>query len=177
MFPKRSLILICFAAVMAFGLAPAAKAAGSGYDFTLGLLAGVGGTEETDSYTGSSLQLLAGMELYPRTYFIVRAGELALEEDRGNLPEGDLRYLTISTEYRLPAGIYTSGLFIGLGYYDLRSTSGFFDESAFGLNLGVTGDIPLGEHFSVLVEFSGHYADLDSTQILLMGHAGLAFHF
>jgi len=176
LFQKRSLVVLCLA-MMALGTSYKAEAEDSGYDFTLGLLGGVGGTEETDSYSEPSFEILGGMELYPRAFFMVRLGQIQLDEKSGALPEGDLRYLTVSTEYRIPAGFYDSGLFIGLGYYDLRSDNGFTDETAFGVNLGVTGDIPLGKHLSVLIELSGHYADLDATQVLLMGHAGIAVHF
>lgn len=175
MFQKRMLV-VAWLAVMALGTSPQAEAE-SGYDFSLGVLGGMGGTEETDSYTNKGFQLFGAMELYPRTFFTVRAGQLALDEDRGSLPEGDLQYITVATEYRFGAGFYSSGLFIGLGHYDVQSDSGFFDESAFGANLGVTGDIPITNNWSVMLEFSGHYADLDSTQIMLMGHAGIVFHF
>lgn len=176
MFQKRSLV-VAWLAVMALAMSPKAEAADSGYDFSLGLLGGVGGTEETDSYTQPGFELLGAMELYPRTYFVVRVGQLAIDQDGGALPEGDLGYVTVATEYRNPAGFYNSGLFVGLGYYNLQSDDSLIDESAFGLNLGVTGDIPLGQHLSVMIELSGHYADLDTTQILLMGHAGLVLHF
>lgn len=175
MFQKRMLV-VAWLAVMALGMSPKAEAE-SGYDFSLGVLGGMGGTEETDSYTNRGFQLFGAMELYPRTFFTLRAGQLTLDEDRGSLPEGDLQYLTVATEYRYNAGFYSSGLFLGLGYYNVQSDDGFFDESAFGVNLGVTGDIPLGTHWSVMLEFSGHYADMDTTQIMLMGHAGIAFHF
>lgn len=175
MFQKRSLV-VAWLAVMALGMSPKAEAE-SGYDFSLGVLGGFGGTEDTDSYTEQSFQIFGAMELYPRTFFTVRYGQLALDQDSGSLPEGDLSFLSVATEYRYPAGFYSSGLFIGLGYYDLQSDNGFFDESAFGLNLGVTGDIPITPHWSVMLEFSGHYADLESTQLLLMGHAGIVFHF
>jgi len=175
LFQKRSLV-VAWLALMALGISHKAEAE-SGYDFSLGVLGSLGGTEETDSYTEQGFQIFGAMEMYPRTFFTVRYGQLGLDQDSGNLPEGDLEYLTVGTEYRYPAGFYSSGLFIGLGYYNLQSDSGFFDESAFGLNLGVTGDIPITNHWSVMVEFSGHYADLESTQLLLMGSAGIAFHF
>lgn len=175
MFQKRSLV-VAWLAVMALGVSYKAEAA-SGYDFSLGVLAGVGGTEETDSYTEQGFEVLGAMELYPRTFFVVRYGQLSLDQDSGTLPEGDLSYLTFATEYKYNAGFYNSGLFIGLGYYNLQSDNDVVDEGAFGLNIGVTGEIPITNHLGVLIEFSGHYTDLDSTQILLMGHGGLIFHF
>jgi hypothetical protein len=175
LFQKRSLV-VAFFALMALGVSYQAEAA-SGYDFSIGALAGVGGTEETDSYTEPAFEVLGAMELYPRTFFVVRYGQLSLDQDSGNLPEGDLSYLTVSTEYKYNAGFYNSGLFIGLGYYNLQSDDDTLDEGSFGFNLGVTGEIPITNHLGVLIELSGHYADLDATQILLMGHAGLIFHF
>lgn len=166
-------ILVVACASLSFALPTQAQSS----EYTLGLVGGIGGTEDTGNYNQTNLQALFAFEWAPRTLFVVRAGQMELDGESGTLPEGDLRWLTLSTEYRLPAGFYQSGLFIGIGYYNLESTGGFLDDSAFGLNLGVTGDIPVTRHFSILVEVSGHYADLDSTQLLLMAQGGLAFHF
>jgi hypothetical protein len=157
-------------------LAVSAPAQAQGYEFTLGVLGGIGGTDDTGDYGQSTLQVLVGFETAPRTIVGIRAGTMALDAS-GALPEGDLRWITLSTEYKVPAGFYDSGLYIGIGHYSVESDDGLIDDSAFGLNLGVTGDFPINRYFSVLVDLSGHYADLESSQILLMGQAGLAFHF
>lgn len=154
----------------------AAPASAQSQAFTVGLLGGIGGTDES-GFDQPNFQAFFAFEMSPKTLFALRAGQMNIDGESGDLSEGDLSWATISTEYRLPAGFYQSGLFIGLGYYSLQTDDGFVDDSAFGLNLGVTGDIPLTRHFSLMVEFSGHYADLESSQLLLMGQAGVAIHF
>jgi hypothetical protein len=41
----------------------------------------------------------------------------------------------------------------------------------------VTGDFRLTDRFSIVIELSGHYTDLDAADLLAMGHAGVAFRF
>lgn len=175
MIQLRSLALVFVVAALATLGAPA-PAAAQNPAFTIGLLGGIGGVEDT-GFDQTNVQAFFGFEMSPKTIFAVRVGQMMLDGEEGDLGEGDLSWATLSTEYRLPAGFYDSGLFIGLGYYRVQSDDGFVDDSAFGLNLGVTGDIPVSKHLSVMVELSGHYADLDESQLLLMGQVGLAVHF
>ena len=48
---------------------------------------------------------------------------------------------------------------------------------AAGIGILETGDFRINDRWSVLVEFSGHYADMDYAQIFVMGHIGVGFHF
>ncbi len=129
-------------------------------------------------------QLLFGMEVRRGTLFAVRFGQMDVEVTSPNqlavfgTPVGsELNYLTLTGEYRLPAGSYQSGFFMGLGYYSVDGKNTFDDDAGLGLTLGVNGDIRINDRWSILVEFSGHYADLDYAQFFVMGHAGLAIHF
>ncbi len=128
-------------------------------------------------------QLLFGMEVRKEALFVTRLGQTDVEITSPSLDlfggplESELTYLTLSGEYRLPAGNYMSGLYMGAGYYSVDGQDVFNDDTGLGLTVGATGDFRINDRWSVLVEFSGHYADLDYAQFFVMGHAGLAFHF
>lgn len=169
-----SLILFLLAA-----LAPSGASAQSPYNYSLALMGGLGGS--TDAQPDASLdnfgwQARFTMELERHTLFAARAGQLALTSDNA-LFDSDLSYITVSGEYRFPAGFYESGLFIGLGAYDLSGDFLVEDETGIGLTLGASGDFRITDRLTFVLEFSGHYADLDYAQIFLMGHAGVSFHF
>ena len=162
--------------------------------FTAGAMLGFGGTTGSGpSGTGDiflrddrfdlGFQLLFGMEVQRGTMFNVRLGQMDVEistpalEQFGQAVDSELTYATLAGEYRLSAGSYQSGLFMGVGYYSVDGQNIFEDDTALGLTLGTTGDIRINDRWSVIVEFSGHYADLDYAQFFIMGHAGFAVHF
>lgn len=155
------------------------------YTFTVGVLGGLGGSvdaEPGDSLANTGFQLNLAMVTEPQTHFGIRLGRLALDDDEvfGSLTDADLTYVTLGGEYRFAEGFYDSGIYIGLGGYRLEGTSFFGraeEDTALGLTIGVTGEFPINRWLGVLVELSGHYADLEEAQIFAMGHAGVAIHF
>ncbi|MEM9594438.1 MAG: hypothetical protein AAGD06_09250 [Acidobacteriota bacterium] len=154
---------------------PASAAAGD--DFTIALMGGTGGSPDSDGFGNTSVQALFAMDLAVRTRFVLRAGQMDLDLEQGDFTRGfDLTYVTASTEYQMPSSFYESGLFIGIGFYDLEPDFGE-GENAVGLNLGVTGDFTLTDRWSILAEFSAHWADLDAENFFFLGHVGVAFHF
>ncbi len=178
-------------------LLPDSSAAQSDRRFTLGLMGGFGGALGSDPSSSTidktfllqeefdlGFQLVLNTEMRRGTYFGVRVGQLDVELANVNFLgltvgpiESELTYVTAVGEYRLPAGIYDSGLFIGLGYYAVDGQGIFDDDTGLGLNIGTTGDFRINDRFSFLLEFSAHYADLDYAQFFVMGHAGIGFHF
>lgn len=157
--------------------------------FSVGAFGGAGGSPDSDNFTGGGFQLLASMNWAPRTNAQLRFGtlEVGLDADTSTgvvgIVDTDLRYLTIGTEYTSNADYYEAGVVIGLGFYDLDGSAAFagqsflVDDDALGLFLATTGDFRINSRWSVLVELSGHYADLDAAQIFLMGHVGVGFRF
>ncbi len=177
LFSLKSLALLAFIV-----LAPSSGLAQSGYTYSIGLLGGLGGSADAEPDTGLDnlgWQARFSMELEVRTLFSVRAGQLQLAVDDvpGGLFDSDLSYVTLSGEYTFPAGFYESGVFIGLGAYDLSGDGVLADESAIGLTVGTSGDFRITKRLSCLIELAGHYADLDYAQLFFMAHAGLSFHF
>ncbi len=112
----------------------------------------------------------------PRTSVGVRFGSMDLSGDQvGALVSPTFRYATIAGEYRFNDLYYESGVFMGLGVYQLGD--GVESEEGVGLTLGVTGEFPINERFSILVDLAGHYADLDAASTHATVHAGLAYQF
>jgi hypothetical protein len=178
--PQR-LVLLTTLTFLALGLLlPASSSAQQHqYNFSIGLLGGIGGSPDADPDLGVDnfgLEAFFSMETSIRTRFVVRAGQMGLESD-GGVIDTDLNYLTLSGEYEFHESSYEAGLFIGLGLYELDPTRGIPDESSVGLTIGTTGDIRLTDRLSVIIQISGHYVDFDYAQFFVMGHAGLAFHF
>ena len=176
--------LLRLALLAALFLLPGAVRAQELYTFTAGLLGGIGGSLDADPGDGldnTGFQLNLTMVTEPRTHVGFRLGQLSLDsEDRfGSLSEAELSYVTVAGEYRFPQSYYESGLYIGLGGYRLDGSRGGRDEqdTAIGLNLGVTGEFAVTPWLGVLIELSGHYADLDEAQFFALGHAGIAIHF
>ncbi len=129
-------------------------------------------------------QLLFDMEVRKGVLFGTRLGQMDVEIASpstlalfGGPIDTELTYLTLSGEYRLSAGSYQSGLFLGTGYYSVDGQDFFDDDSGLGLTVGATGDFRISDRWSFMLEFAGHYADLEYAQFFVMGHAGLAFHF
>lgn len=173
-----SALLITVAAV------PAPAAAQELFTFTASALGGIGGAfdvERGDGVGNPSYQLGFSVVKEPRTLVGVRLGRVDFGNDRfGDLFNADLTYLTVAGEYRFEESFYDSGLYLGLGGYQLQGTrlggsSG--DRTAIGLAFGVTGEFTLTRRVGILVELSGHYADLDQAKFFGLGHAGVAFHF
>lgn len=168
-------------------LAPATAQAQERYNFTASLAAGLAGSTDADPGDGLdnvNLQLGVNFVTEPRTRLALRLGRFDLDsEDRfGTLRNAELTYATVAGEYRFREKFYESGLFLGLGAYQLDGESlfpgGEDDETAVGVNLGALGEFELSRRFSVLVELSGHYVDFDQdANVFAMGLVGLAYHF
>ncbi len=174
---------------------PGSSAAQSSNRYSAGLMLGYGGATASepssaivddvyllDDQFDLGYQLLFNMEVRRGVLFGVRVGQLDVEVANnavafGTPVESDLTYLTLSGEYRFTAGAYQSGLFLGVGYYAVDGQSFFDDDTGLGFTVGSAGDFRINDRWSILVELSGHYADLDSSQFFIMGHGGLAFHF
>ena len=150
-----------------------------------GLLVGAfityGGATDADpdsKLDETGFQLLFSYERDIDQRFSVRLGQMSLDSDVGGpLFDADLTYIALSGEYMLSAGHYESGLFLGLGAYSIDGDFLVPDEDALGLHLGASGDFRLTNHFSVLADFSVHYADLDFAHFFVMANLGVGFKF
>lgn len=181
----RGLVLGHAAFAAALLLAPASPArAIEDYNFTVGLLAGVGSALDADDNDtdNSSFQLDFGFVTDIRTHVVARLGRIDFGSDRlDSLTNADLTYLTVAGEYRFSEGYFESGLFLGLGVYELSGDrldgSGDDSETSLGVTAGVTGEFEITRRLSFVLELAGHLVDLETSDAFATGHAGLAFHF
>lgn len=182
--PLRAAVLGA-AAVAALLAAPGAASAQQLYSFTLSGMAGFGGSLDADpgdEITLGSYQLGAALVTEPRTLVGVRYGRIAFDDDEPleSLFDADLTYLTLAGEYKFDQTFYEGGMYVGVGGYRLEGVDAAGagqDDTSFGLAVGVTGEFPLTRRFGIVVEFAGHYTDLDEAQLFATGQAGLAVHF
>lgn len=173
--------LLVALALVAFALPQGAAAEDSVYSFNL--WAGIGGSLDQDDAGLSNSTYQLGFSVQPEDQLLVglRVGELDLSGGFiGDSIDNTLTYATVVGEYRFTETFYESGLFIGLGVYSLDGVSfaaGSFNEESVGMVLGISGEFVLTDNVGFLLEMSGHLANLDSIDTLMMGHAGLAIHF
>ena len=171
-------------ALTVWGAAAAAQAV-EPYLFSVGVLGGLGGPvdagEPDPGIDQEALQLQVGLLTEPRTLVVLRVGRLEMDDDAvlDGLGGPSLEYATIAGEYRFFQEWYDSGIFLGLGGYRLQGDRGGFEDedTSIGLTLGVTGDVEMTERFSIIAELTGHWADLEATQLFAAGQVGLAVKF
>ncbi|MEJ2086799.1 MAG: hypothetical protein P8Y44_14230 [Acidobacteriota bacterium] len=76
-----------------------------------------------------------------------------------------------------------AGVFLGLGYFQLKGDSVMEPEritdSSLGLVVGVTGDLQLNRkrNLALRIEIQGQAADLDAASLFAMAQAGLSYRF
>ena len=153
--------------------------------FTVAVLGGIGGTSDatpSSGYSNPSYQANFLLATEARTHLAMRVGQLDLKDfgGTGGYVDPSLQYVTIGGEYHLQQSFYESGIYIALGGYRLNGTlaNGKSDnESTFGVAVGATGEFKINRRLGVVLEFSGHYADLERLQFFAMAHAGLAVRF
>lgn len=170
---------------IAFSGAGTPAAAIEPHTYVVSLYGGIGGSldvEPGDGIRHTGYQLGLGMALEHQTLVVLRVGQIDLEprEGFGTLLSARLRYATVAGEYRVRRPLHESGLFLGLGAYNLEGRRGdgtSDDETAAGVTFGVTGDFRLTRHLSLLVELAGHWADLDEASVFGTVHAGLGVKF
>lgn len=157
-----------------FAVPPAAQAEG----LHLGLLGGVGGAVDGDPFDHTAIEAQFGYQRDLRDLVVVRVGQLDLSADDDLFAvDGELTWLTLTSEYRLPEDFYLSGFFVGLGYYQRRNDFALRDDEGAGVTFGIDGEFALTERWSVLVQLTGHWADLDGEQFWTTALGGITFTF
>ena len=158
--PACRFVVLLLAALLLLLAGAGSAAAQERYSYTVTLSPSLGGSfsEGTDS---GGVQAAFSWRTQPRTVVGVRFGSFDLGGDQvGTLESPTFRYATIAGEYRFQELYYESGVFFGLGLYQLGN--GVDSEEGPGLTLGVSGDFPINKRLSVVIELSGHYADIDA---------------
>lgn len=162
------------------------------YTFTASGLLGFGGSiDDTGPGFGNlNWQLEFSNAIEKRTHFGVRVGGMSFgsSDELGDLTGADLTYISLAGEYRerpvAGSGRFIeSGVFLGLGYFQLKGNSLMEQErvtdSSLGLVVGVTGDLPLNHkrNLALRIEIQGQATDLDGASLFAMAQAGLSYRF
>jgi len=181
---KRISRLVPIAAVVLSTLAPATVQAQDHYTYTLSGLGGIGGSLDADNAGLGNQSFGLGLSLLreDRVHIGLRLVKVDFDsqEQIGSLGDVSLQYLTAGGEYRFLESFYESGLFLGLGVYELEglNSDGLRQsETSVGLVLGVTGEFEINRRLGFLLEFMGHVTNLDNSNLFATGHAGIAAHF
>ncbi len=181
---SRIASILCLLTVVT--LLPTMARAQSSYLYGVSAYYGIGGSSDATpdaGFSNGTYQLGFSLNTEPRGRLGVRLGHLDLDgEGRfGDLLGAGLTYVNVGGEYRYRTSYYDSGLYLGLGGYQLDGRHYIdgqrVDDSNVGLALGLTGEFAINRRWSVLVEFSGHWANFDDAQVFAMGHVGVGYYF
>ncbi|MDX1642976.1 MAG: hypothetical protein R3244_01320 [Thermoanaerobaculia bacterium] len=137
--------------------------------------------EDEGGFSNSTFQARFAVETARRRLVAVRLGRMDFgDEPVGRASEVTLDYLSLSGEYLFEEDYYESGLFAGLGLFDLASTrsdgrSG--DETAVGLVVGALGEFRLADRWFIYGEAAFAYTNLDVAQLFADLQIGVGFRF
>lgn len=154
--------------------------------WTLSALGGIGTAIDEGGSAGFGLQVGGALVVERQTNIWLRLGSLDFDtgSEPGALSDATATYLNIGGEYQFFEGYYDSGVFLGLGAYNIDATrsgaaggAASVDDTVLGLVVGVSGEFKVTPKFAFLVEVAGHVLDSDDAQILGTAHAGVAWHF
>ena len=179
---KRTILILVLGLAAAVVVAPGAGAQDF-YPYRASGLFGIGGVIDDDlssGYSNPTFQLGFSFETEQDTLVGLRYGRLDFDDglNGDGLATGQLSYVTVAGEYRFNEGYYESGIYLGLGGYNLETVGPLGvenDDTGAGAALGVTGEFKISGRWAFLVELSGHWADLDAVNFFVMGHAGIVF--
>ncbi len=151
--------------------------------YTLSFMGGIGGSvdENNSGYDNSSFQV--GFSVVPERSVKLgaRVGQIGSIDRLANLFDADLTYATFSGEYLFGESGYQSGVFLGLGVYQLDGNRLFTGESVstttVGLTGGVTGEFDVSRRFGILAELSFHGLAKGDAEFFANGLVGLAVYF
>lgn len=173
-------------ALLLVAAATAPALAQESYTVTVSALGGFGGSIDADpgdDLSNPGYQLGLSLITEPKTHLGLRVGRIDLNQSDpiGSLTGASLTYFNVAGEYRYSHSFYESGVYFGLGGYQLEGdsvlTGATRKDTSVGVVLGLTGQFELTRHFVVLVDIAGHWANLDEEQIFATGLIGLGLRF
>ena len=149
---------------------------------SVALSGGLAGSLDEDSgFSNSSFQARFAIETAKHQFLSFRIGHMDFSGKSLSLLEDvTLDFLTISGEYLFTEGNYESGLFMGIGLYDIsgvRLDGTDSDQGSVGLTIGALGEFDVSERWFIYGDAVFHYADLDVAQMFADLQVGLGFRF
>ena len=150
---------------------------------SLTLSGGIAGSiDEADTgFSNPILQVRFAVETSARGNLAIRLGRMEFDEVIiGAVHDVTVDYLTVVGEYLFDEPGHDSGLFIGLGFFDLDGTrldGRGGDEGSVGVIIGALGEFSVGERWFIYGEGSAAYTGLDVAQIFANLQVGVGFRF
>jgi hypothetical protein len=178
--PLFGSLLLLLVAAPASGQATERRAWGVGA--SIGLVNDVSEDWEIDGFEGAEFEGWAEYRLIDRTILRVSHGSV---RPQGDIPEPEpgapddvvqrISYWTIGANYQFWEGDYVSGIFGGLGLYDVDTQR--TQEDTWGWHFGVEGDLVLTGGLSLVGRLGYHWIDATPKQQFVRADAGLTFRF
>lgn len=151
--------------------------------FSIAVSGGLAGSldEDEGGFSNATFQGRFAVETARRRLVSVRLGRMDFDgEPLGGAFDATVDYLTVAGEYLFDESYYESGLYAGLGLFDLASTR--FDgrpgdETAVGLVVGALGEFRLTDRWFVYGEAGFAYTNLELAQLFADLQLGVGFRF
>lgn len=183
----KSRALLMAALLVAGLLSTTVPAAAQDYTWTLSAMGGIGSAIRDGGGSETGFQLGFGLQFEPNANVWIKGGQLDLDtgSEVGKLTDGTIDYVNIGGEYQFTESYYQSGLYLGLGAYDIEARRNLPNdvlgplrtETVVGLVVGATGEFKFTPSFVFLVEISGHILDSADVRVLGTAHVGFGIHF
>ncbi len=191
---------IGFGLIAALLLAAPASAQTFGVGGTIGVVNDIEHHFHWEDFQPKDWNLFVEAEVQPKVIFRVTYGTLRVKgENAGTVvtPPGstepvtlpdlneDIHYATVGISYEFFEGIYTSGIFAGIGGYKVEpddvpaEIANYRDnrETAFGWHFGVDGGFQVIKHLSVNGRLTFHSINSTFGRSLLTANAGVTYRF
>jgi len=186
-FRSSSRLLVAAILVVVICTLISAPARAQDYTWTLSFMGGLGGSLSDGGSNEAAFQVGFGLQFEPEANVLVHVGQVDFDTGSlvGELADGTISYINVGGEYQFSENYYDSGVFLGLGLYEVAGrrvlTEGVLEaestDTAIGLVIGATGEFKITPAFVFLVEISGHILDSDDIRVLGTGFVGFGFHF
>jgi hypothetical protein len=172
------------ACVALLASAPGSPLAAQEHIRSISLSGGLAGSIDEDStgFSNPAFQLRFAVETSPRGNLGVRLGRMDFDDAGiGPVTEMTVDYLAVVGEYLFDEPSHDSGLFAGLGFFDLDATrvdgGRDSDEGSIGLLVGALGEFKVGERWFIYGEGFATYTGLDVAQVFATLQVGFGFRF
>jgi hypothetical protein len=177
-----ALLLLLLVATPLAAQTPATDRRAFGIGASIGLINDVTEDFDFDNFESPEFEGWIEYRLIDRT---ILRGSYGSVQPLGEIPEpppaapGNLvqrvTYWTIGTEYLFWEGDYISGVFGGVGLYEVDAQH--TEEDTWGWHLGVSGDLVLTGGLSLIGRLSYHWVDSDVKVRFIKADAGLTYRF
>jgi hypothetical protein len=151
---------------------------------SIALSGGLAGSidEDETGFSNPAFQLRFAFETTPHTNLGIRLGRMEFDDANvGPVDRMTVGYVAVVGEYIFDEPSHDSGLFAGLGYFDLDARridgGGGSDEGSIGLVIGALGEFDVAKRWFIHAEGFATYTGLDVAQVFATLQVGLGYRF